>query len=90
MWIYPVDTEDLAHPKQCPDCGAQVILAKTQTEQTRTLNAGFNVLQSISLGDGTHLQLVGREASHEATCEKKAAPGPPMTRKRRTRKNVDI
>jgi len=91
MWIFPIAPEDLAHPKQCAECGAPVVWAKTQTERDVALNEGFKVLETLEFGDDGYLHLIPHEAAHYLTCEKRATEGPALTRKgRRKKANVDI
>ncbi len=68
MWIFPVDAEELAHPKKCKTCGQPIIWAKTQAGSAAPLNSGFKVLKTLYIGDGTRLQLLGPYASHFSTC----------------------
>jgi hypothetical protein len=89
MWIFPVSPEDLAHPKQCADCGRPIIQAKNEKGQAVTVNPNFKVLETLTFGDDGYLQLLADESSHTRTCEKKSTPRPAMTRNRR-KKHVDI
>jgi len=67
MWIFPIDTEDLAHPKQCKSCGKPIYWAKTQAGKLAPINADFKALKTLSI-DGETLQLLGAYASHFSTC----------------------
>lgn len=90
MWIFPIAPEKTAHPVKCADCGALIVWAKNEKGQASAVNPNFKVLETLSFGEDSYLQLLPDDASHARTCEKKVAPRPAMTRKRRKKANVDI
>jgi len=91
MWIFPIAPEDLAHPKQCADCGKPIIWAKTGKGNHVAINPGFKVLETLEFGDDGYLHLISREAAHYVTCEERAEPQPALTRRgRRKKADVDL
>lgn len=67
MWIYEPTAEEIAHPKHCKSCGAEIVFAKTMADKQAPLNAGFKVLRTQRVG-GVELAEVAGEASHFASC----------------------
>lgn len=90
MWIQPVAPDDLAHPKQCEDCGAAIIWAKNEKGQAVAVNVGFKVRETLEFGDDGYLHLLTDEAAHSKTCEATWPARPSLTRSRRKKKHVGV